>query len=98
MKTPFLAAMLLALSSSFALAADDNSLSGKEMQDLPAKQHGTTAMPTAKPNSGSLSEKAMDDHPGVNRDMTGMTSDPTAKPMDSSLSGKAMHDNPAVGR
>jgi hypothetical protein len=98
MKMPFLAVTMLALSSAAALAADDNSISGKEMHDLAAKHSGATANPTAKPDSGSLSEKAMNDQPGVNSDTTGKTGDPTSKPADGSLAGKAMRDNPAVGK
>lgn len=98
MKVPFLAVTLLALSSAFAIAAEDNSLSGRVMKDLPAKTGGTTANPTVKPDSGSLSEKAMNDHPAVNPDKSGKTADPTAKPDDGSLSGKAMRDHPAVGK
>ena len=97
MRMPFLAATLLALSSVAGFAADDSSLSAKEMHDLPAKTSGMTANPTAKPDSGSLSEKAMNDQPGVNSDHTGMTSNPTSKPADDSLASKAMRDHPAVG-
>jgi hypothetical protein len=96
MKTPVLAAMLLAFSMPFAMAEEDSSLSGKTMKDLPAKTSGETAKPTAKPDSGSLSEKAMNDQPGVNKDTTGKTADPTAKPDSGSLSEKAMKDNPGV--
>ena len=96
MKTPLLAAMVLALSTTFALAADDGSLSGKAMKDLPGTKGGETSNPTAKPDSGSLSEKAMQDQPGVNSDKTGTTATPTAKPDSGSLADKAMHDNPGV--
>jgi hypothetical protein len=53
-------------------------------------------MPTAKPNSGSLSEKQMQDQPGVNSDTSGMTATPNAKPQDGSLAGKEMQDNPGA--
>lgn len=98
MTKPFLAAMLLALSTTFAAAADDGSLSGKAMKDLPGTKGGETASPTVKPDSGSLSEKAMQDQPGVNSDKTGSTATPTAKPADGSLADKAMKDNPAIGK
>lgn len=96
MKTSLLAAMALALTTTFAMAAEDSSLSAKAMKDLPGTTGGTTADPTAKPNSGSLSEKAMQDQPGVNSDKTGSTSTPTAKPQSGSLADKAMQDNPGV--
>jgi hypothetical protein len=96
MKTPFLAVTLLALSATFAFA--DNSLPAKAMKDHPGTTSGATADPTAKPDSGSLSEKAMQDQPGVNKDTTGKTADPTAKPADGSLADKAMKDNPAIGK
>ena len=96
MKTSLLAAMALALSTTFALAAEDSSLAAKAMKDLPGTKGGTTADPTAKPMSGSLSEKAMQDQPGVNSDTTGKTANPTAKPDSGSLADKAMHDNPGV--
>lgn len=98
MMKPFMAAMLLALSTTFAAAADDNSLAGKAMKDLPGTKGGATASPTAKPDSGSLSEKAMNDQPGVNKDSTGTTATPTAKPDSGSLSEKAMKDNPGVAK
>ena len=94
-----LASMVLALSSVVAIAADDNSLPAKAMEDHPGTAAtGSTANPTAKPDSGSLSEKAMQDQPGVNKDKTGTTANPTAKPADGSLSDKAMKDNPAIGK
>lgn len=67
MKTPFLAVTLLAFSSAFALAAEDNSLSALEMERRTANLGGTTANPTAQPDVTSLSAKAMRDHPGVGR-------------------------------
>jgi hypothetical protein len=96
MKRPFLAVTLLALSATFAFA--DNSLPAKAMKDHPGTTGGATSDPTAKPDSGSLSEKAMQDQPGVNKDTTGKTADPTAKPADGSLTDKVMKDNPAVGK
>jgi hypothetical protein len=90
---PFLAATLLALSTACAYADD---ASTKAMHDHPGTMGGSTAMPTAKPNSGSLSEKQMQDQPGVNSDTSGMTATPNAKPADGSLAGKEMHDNPGA--
>ncbi len=95
MLKPFLAATLLALSTSFALA-EDNSLTGKAMSDLPGTMGGTTANPTAKPNSGSLSEQQMQNQPGVNSDTAGTTAHPNAKPTDGSLSSKEMQDAPGA--
>jgi hypothetical protein len=99
MMKPFLAAMLLALSTSFAYAAEDSNLTTKAMKDHPGTSaSGQTAMPTSKPNSGSLSEKQMQDQPGVNGDSSGSTSMPNAKPADGSLAGKEMQDNPGAGK
>lgn len=90
MKTQILAAILLALTSSVAVAQNATE---KAMKDHPGHTGaGQTDMPTAKPNSGSLSEKAMQDQPGVNNDQSGKTSMPTAKPDDGSLSTKVMKD------
>jgi hypothetical protein len=94
MKIHALAALVLAASGSFAFAADD--LSGKVMKDTPGvTAPGTTANPTAKPETGGLAEKAMQDAPGVTGN--GTTANPTAKPDDRSLTGKAMKDHPGVG-
>lgn len=95
MTKPFLAAMLLALSASVAFAADSD-LSTKAMKDHPGTMGGHTSNATAKPNSGSLSEKQMQGQPGVNSDTTGMTATPNAKPADGSLEGKEMEDNPGA--
>lgn len=96
MLKPFLAAMVLALSSSFALA-DDSGITTKAMKDHPGVSgSGATATPTAKPNSGSLSEKQMQEQPGVNGDRTGSTAMPNAKPADGSLSGAEMQQNPGA--
>jgi hypothetical protein len=82
------------LSTSVAFAAEDSNLTTKAMKDLPGNNgSGTTANPTAKPNSGSLSEKQMQDQPGVNSDTTGRTAMPNAKPSDGSLSGAEMDQN-----
>ena len=48
---------------------------------------------SAKPDSGSLSEKAMKDQPGT---MGGSTDMPTAKSNGGSLSAKAMKDLPGT--
>jgi hypothetical protein len=93
MTKPFLAAMLLALSASVAFAAEDSNLTTKAMHDHPGTMGGSTSNATAKPNSGSLSEKQMKDQPGVNSDTSGMTANPNAKPSDGSLEGKEMEDN-----
>ncbi len=94
MMKPFLAAMVLALSTSVAFAAEDSNLTTKAMKDLPGNSGGgTTANPTAKPNSGSLAEKQMQGQPGVNSAATGRTATPNAKPSDGSLSGAEMDQN-----
>jgi hypothetical protein len=96
MKTPILAAIVIAFASSLALAetnSNDQSLSGKAMDDLPGNNSaGSTAAPTTKPGETSLSGKAMRDQPGNNS--AGTTDMPTAKPNETSLSGKAMRDQP----
>jgi hypothetical protein len=89
---PFLAAMALALSATIAFAADGN-ITTKAMGDHPGTMGGSTANATAKPNSGSLSEKQMQNEPGVNSDTHGMTATPNAKPDDGSIAGKEMQDN-----
>ena len=96
MNKPFLAAMMFALSASFAMAAEDSNVTTKAMKDHPGTMGGATTTPTAKPNSGSLSEKQMQDQPGVNSDTKGMTATPNAKPDDGSVAGKEMHDNPGL--
>ncbi|MFT3730416.1 MAG: hypothetical protein QM780_03180 [Hyphomicrobium sp.] len=94
MMKPFLAAMALALSASVAFAAEDSNITTKAMKDLPGNNGaGSTSNPTAKPNSGSLSEKQMQGQPGVNGDRTGSTATPNAKPEDGSLAGKEMEQN-----
>jgi hypothetical protein len=93
MKTSILAAVLLAVSASFAAAAEDGNITTKAMKDLPGNNGGgTTVNPTAKPDSGSLSEKQMQTQPGVNADTSGKTANPTAKVDDGSLSTKEMKD------
>jgi hypothetical protein len=94
MMKPFLAAMVLALSTSVAFAVEDGSLSSKAMKDLPGNNGpGTTADPTAKPPATGLSERQMQLQPGVNSDRTGKTATPNAKPDDGSLSGAEMEQN-----
>lgn len=91
MKSHVLAAMLLALTSSVALAQNATE---KAMKDHPGNSgQGTTSNATAKPDSGSLSEKAMQDQPGVNSDKTGKTDMPEAKGDSNSLSTKVMKDH-----
>lgn len=85
-----LATLILATSYSLASARD---LSTKVMQDNPGVSGaGTTADPTAKPDTKGLAEKAMKDHPGVNG--SGNTANPTAKPDTKGLAEKAMQDHP----
>ncbi len=89
------AALALIASTSFVQA--DDSLSAKAMKDAPGvTSDGTTANPTAKPETGGIAEKAMKDAPGVNA--AGSTANPTAKPDSGSLSEKAMKDNPGVAQ
>jgi hypothetical protein len=89
MKTQLLAAIALILVPA-AVHAED--ISGKAMHDHPGVTGaGSTANPTAKPNSGSLSEKAMQAQPGVNNG-GGNTVNPTAKAEDGNLTTKAMKD------
>ena len=93
MKKAILAAVVLAASASFALAADDSSLSDKAMKDQPGTTGGSTANPTAVPESGTATQKAMKDQPGTKGGSTDM---PTAKPDSGSLSEKAMKDQPGT--
>jgi hypothetical protein len=88
-----LAFALLAAAGTNSFADD---LSTKAMKDAPGVTGGgATANPIAKPDSGSLSEKAMK-APGVTGD--GTTANPTAKPDSGSLSEKAMQDQPGVNK
>lgn len=68
MKKLTVAAIILAASSSLALAqaekADPGSLSSKG-KEQPGAGSGSTAAPTAKPSDGSLPNKAMKDQPGT---------------------------------
>ena len=96
MNKTILAALALIATASFSSFASADDLSAKAMKDAPGVTGaGTTAAPTAKPDSGSLSEKAMK-APGVTGD--GTTADPTAKPDSGSLSEKAMKDAPGVSK
>jgi hypothetical protein len=52
MHKAILAAAMLALTSSFAAAAEDSNATTKAMKDHPGTTGGSTAAPTAKPNSG----------------------------------------------
>ena len=95
MRKLIIAPLMLIATASFALA--DDSLPKKAMDDAPGVTGaGATQAPTAKPDSGSLSEKQMQDQPGVNKDASGTTAAPTAKPADGSLPTKAMKDAPGV--
>lgn len=91
-----LSAIALFASTSLAFAAEDSNATTKAMSDHPGTTGGSTADPTAKPNSGSLAEKQMQNEPGVNSDKTGTTAMPNAKPADSSLSGEEMKQNPGA--
>jgi hypothetical protein len=93
-----LAALALVLAASPSFAVDDKGLSGKGMDDHPGTTGGATVEPTVKPDSGSLSEKQMQDEPGVNNDKTGVTVDPNAVPADGGLAGKAMKGAPAASK
>jgi Spy/CpxP family protein refolding chaperone len=88
-----IAALLLAATTSFAFAAEDQSLSGKEMKDGATVQGGSTDMPKAKPDDHSLSGKEMKDGATT---MGGSTDMPNAKPADGSLQGKEMTDHPGA--
>ena len=89
-----IATLILAASHSFASARD---LSTKVMQDNPGVTGaGTTANPTAKPETGGLAEQAMRIAPGVTG--SGATANPTAKPDAKGLAEKAMQDHPGVGK
>ncbi len=86
-------ALLLAASTTIALAADDSSLATKAMKDQPGTMGGDTSMPAAKSDDGNLTTKAMKDAPGT---MGGSTDMPTAKPDDGNLTTKAMKDAPGT--
>lgn len=87
-------ALALGLSTTVAFADD---LATKEMKDNPGVQGaGTTANPTAKPETGGLAEKAMKDAPGVSGG--GSTAKPTAKPETGGLAEKAMQDHPGIDK
>lgn len=89
MKSFILAAALAAGAATSAFAGTD--IQSKVMSDAPGiNERGATAMPTAKPQSGSLTDKAMRDLPG-NTGM-GRTLMPTAQPLTGSLSDKARAD------
>jgi hypothetical protein len=90
-----LAALLLAASSSLALAenGDTNSLSGKAMHDLPGNNGGgTTPKTSGNGDTTSLSGKAMQDQPG--NTSGGTTANTSGNGDTTSLSGKAMQDLP----
>lgn len=93
---PFLAATMLVLSTSIAIADDNGSITARAMKDHPGTMGGATANPTAKSDSGSLTEKQMQNQPGVNSDTAGKTATPNAKPDSGSISSKEMMDNPGA--
>jgi hypothetical protein len=77
-------------STAFAYPSD---LTGKATSDLLGASNRSvtaTANPTANPQSGSLTDKAMRDAPGVVAN--GRTTNPTAKPQTGSLTDKAAMD------
>lgn len=92
MKRSILAAAMLALTPAIATAQaekqEPSSLSNKA-KETQATPGGSTAAPTAKPNSGSLSDKAMKDAPGTDG---GSTGEPNAQPKSSDLPAKAKED------
>lgn len=95
MKAFLVAALAFATSTTLAFA--DGDLAEKVMKDSPGVTGaGSTANPTAKPETGGLAEKAMKDSPGVTG--SGTTANPTSKPDDKSLTGKAMKDHPGVAK
>ncbi len=93
MKTPILAALVLAATSSLALA---NDISEKVMNDFPGlTSSGVTLNPTSRPESFGLADKARRDLPGANG--SGSTANPTAKAdVGNSISAKVMADNPGA--
>ncbi len=93
MKTPILAALLLAATSTLALASD---ISEKVMMDFPAlNSGGSTANPTSRPESFGLADKARRDLLGANT--SGSTANPTARAdVGNSISAKVMADNPGA--
>jgi hypothetical protein len=94
MKTIAIAATILAVSTSFAVAEvgnqNDHSISGTEMRGS-ITQGGSTDMPKAKPMEGSLSGKSRQYSSGG-----GSTAMPNVKPEDGSLVSKEMHDAPGA--
>ena len=93
MNKMLMSAIAILASTAFALAAEDSSLTTKAMKDQPGTSGGSTANPTAVPETGAATQKAMKDQPGT---MGGSTDMPTAKPDSGSLSEKAMKDQPGT--
>ena len=89
MKMSIVAALILASTATFALAAEpDSSLSGKAMKDSPGVQGaGKTDMPNSKPISGSVDSTEMK-APGVTSG--GKTDMPNAKPNAGSIDDTEM--------
>lgn len=85
MKTPILAATLLALSASFA-SAEVNSLAGKAMSDLPGIKGTATSSTFARVYSNSLADTDQMNRAALTQ---GRTANPLAKAEDSSLATKA---------
>ena len=65
------------------------------MKDHPGvnSNTGTTDMPVSQPETGSLSDRSKNQHPGTEGCETAT---PTAKPESGSLSNKAMKDHPGT--
>lgn len=99
MNKSILAALALALAatvsagSAYAAGADEGSLSDKVMKDAPGTKGGTTANPTAVPQTGAATQKAMQDLPGTSG---GSTADPTGVPQSGAVTQKAMEDHPGT--
>jgi inosine/xanthosine triphosphate pyrophosphatase family protein len=93
MNKMIMSALAILASTTFAFAADDSSLTTKAMKDQPGTMGGSTANPTAVPDTGAATQKAMKDQPGT---MGGSTDMPTAKSDGGSLSEKAMKDQPGT--
>lgn len=98
MNKPIFAGLALALAATVAAGpvyagVDEGSLSDKVMQDAPGTKGGTTANPTAIPETGSATQKAMQDLPGTKG---GRTANPTGVPQSGALTQKAMGDHPGT--
>lgn len=99
MQKSIFAALALALlatipaGAAYAGGADEGSLSDKVMKDQPGTKGGSTANPTAVPETGAATQKAMKDQPGTKG---GSTANPTAVPETGAATQKAMEDHPGT--